>query len=210
MKAITDMNDSNSREKERQLSFDIRRSILLYSYIKHWGQPSRRTISTKKGNPDRVEVYEFPPQQDGVYRIVTIGVSSQPINNYRCANWELLFCLPETLGGANSVSVVNYLLDIMAYSLRSDVDMKIGTTIPETKFAPDPWSTRAILVDEARGEAEEMATFAIGEQNVDLLWLVPITRKEMDYIKQNGLEAFDRLEAKSHFSLLDVNRLGIL
>jgi len=197
-------------DKERRLSLDIKRSIFLASFIKHWGQPSKRTISAKKGEEHGVEVYEFPPQNDGIYRIVTIGVSSQALVSGHTANWELLLCLPESLGGTDSVTAVNYLLDIMAYSLRPDVEMKIGTLIPESSLAPCSWNTKAILVDEARGEAEEISSFTIGQQFIELLWLIPLTGNEYEFIKSKGIEEFDRIESKSDVSLLDVNRLGIL
>jgi len=204
------MDDNSTSLKEQQFSYDIRRSILLAKYIHHWGQPSKRTVSIKEGMDGRVEVYEFPPQQNGVYRIVTIGVSCQTQELGATANWELLFCLPEDLGGTNSESAVHYLLDIMAYSLRADVGMKVGALIPESSLAPGSWSTKAILIDEARGEDEEMSSINIVQQTVDLLWMVPLTRNEYSLIKNKGIEEFDRIEAASDVSLLDVNRDGIV
>lgn len=192
------------------MSFDIRRSILLGKYIDQWGLPLKRTISTKEGNFQGVEVYEFPPKNDGVYRFVTIGLSCQTLDSGVVANWEFLFCLPDSLGSANSSLVVNYLLDIMGYSLRAEVDMKVGVLIPVSSLAPDCWSTKAILVDEARGEAKEMSSHCIGNQNIELLWLIPITSSEYELIKNKGIEEFDQLEAKCGVSLLDVNRDGIV
>ncbi len=203
------MSNSSNEQKAEQLAFDIRRSILLASYLQHWGQPLNRSISMKEGSLLGVEVYEFPAQNDGVHRFATIGVSCQTLDSGSSANWELLFCLPPGLGGADATSVVDYQLDIMAYSLRAEVDMKVGTLIPVSTLAPNAWTTKALLVDEARGEAEEMYFHSIGRKRVELLWLVPLTGSEYDLVKSKGVDAFDRLEAESHVSLLDVNRDGM-
>lgn len=204
------MMSHQAREKENQLSFDIRRSILLSSYIKYWGQPSNRIISLKENSSFGVEIYEFPPNKDSIFRFSTIGLSAQKVNNKDFSNWEFLFCLPEDIGRNDNSVTKNYLLDIMAYSLRSDVKIQIGTTIPESNLAPKPWKTKAILIDEARGEPEEMSCFKIGHQEVNLFWLIPITEAERQYIKKYGVTMFDHLESKSKFSLLDVNRQSMV
>lgn len=204
------MNEISTDQKEKALSFDIKRSIMLASYIKHWGQPSKRTVSRKNADEIGIEVYEFPAVKDEIYRIATIGVSSQELAPNQMANWELLMCLPDTLVGAASEHIVHYLLDVMAYSLRSDVEFKIGAMIPESPLAPHAWNTKAILVDEARGEAEEMSSFQIGAQQVDLLWLVPLTGTEYQFIKQKGIDEFDRIDAESEVSLLDVSRKSLV
>ncbi len=204
------MHNSDKEGKEQELEFDIRRAILLSAYIKHWGQPLTRTIASKKDGGPVVEVYEFVAGHGGLYRFATIGISLQTIGRERHADWEFLFCLPEGFGGAERRAVTNYLLDIMAYSLRQDVEIRVGTLIPTSALAPLEWSTKAILVDEARGEPEEASAFVVGEHKIDLYWLIPITPNEFQFIKTNGINKFDDAEKKSKASLLDVNRKDIV
>jgi len=197
-------------EAERELSVDIHRAILLSQYIKNWGQPSQRTKSRHRDNLSVVEVYEFPPCKDEIYRIATIGISNQLNQNGKVIEFEFLLCLPESLGGVESIIVVYYLLDIMAYSLRSEVHLKIGATIPESVRAPKEWNTKAILFDEARGEPEDMSCLSIGQKTINLFWLVPLTESERKYIKDCGLKAFDNVVQESDWSLIDVNRESII
>ena len=200
----------DERAAEAELSIDIKRAMILGRYIDCWGQPENRTLCSKDDGLPTVEVYGFPPKHDAVYRIATVGISNQARENGSWATWELLFCLPEDLGGANRSEVVNYLLDIMAYTLRDDVSVKEGTTIPETPLAPESWTTRSILFDEARGEPEELSHFHVGTQRVDVFWLVPLTEKERAYVREHGLDAFDEIEMKSDSSLIDVSRKSIV
>jgi len=81
--------------------------------------------------------------------------------------------------------------------------------IRESPLVPESWSAKAIFVDEARGEAEEVSSIKFDQQDVNLFWLVPLNGSEYDLIKREGIEEFDRIEAKSDISLLDVNRQGI-
>lgn len=205
------MNIFLSNTKEDQIYFDILRSIVLASYIKHWGFPFSRTISTKKDQAFGVEVYQFINRETGLYRIATIGVAAQTPITCHSYNKEFLLCLPLDLVDEDNTSLlVNYVLDIMAYSLRSDVDLRVGSTIPESPLAPNTWTTTAMLIDEARGEPEEMESFDIGIYSIDLLWLIPITGSEYKLIKSKGLQEFFQLEDKSDFSLIDVHRSGIV
>ncbi|MDG9672162.1 suppressor of fused domain protein [Hahella sp. CR1] len=197
-------------DDERRLVNDIRRTVILHDYISHWGQPISRTLCSNKNSQVDVEVYEFSSKEDGVYRLATIGISGQVLEGGSLANWEFLLSLPAEWEKEETSEVVNYLLDIMAYSLRPDVEVKVGNTIPETSLAPASWTTKAVLFDEPRGEPEDMSSFKVGDQVVDLIWLVPITEKERQLIKDSGIEEFDKWEAHSDSSLIDVKRMSIV
>lgn len=197
-------------EKARKFSSDIRRTMLLSRFIAEWGQPLERTISTNKNNGCSIEVYEFRGNSNVVSRFVTIGVSGLQTKNRGLASWELMFCLPNNLGGSKSSDIVNYLLDISVYTLRDDVTIEIGSTIPESPLAPIQWSTKAILFDEARGEPEDMSCFQIGQQTVELFWLIPLMGTEYQCIKEHGLELFDTAVSNTGISMLDVNRKPIV
>jgi hypothetical protein len=193
---------------EDPLVADVRRSILLGAYIRCWGQPDERVVS-RRGD-DAVELYSFPFVQTKVHRFATAGVSGLRCEDARLASWELLLTLPRDLGGATSQEVVSLALDVMAYSLRRDVPFKIGLTIPETPLMPKAWSPRALLVDEPRGEPEELTSLRIGSQHVKLVWLVPIHGDERQLIVDEGLDSFDQLAQDSDWSLADPGRPSLL
>ncbi len=71
--------------------FDIRRTIILSSYIKHWGMPEFRRIMSKDG--DAVELYTFPG--DLIQRYATVGLSSCNISNSTQCNTELFLAVPK-------------------------------------------------------------------------------------------------------------------
>ncbi len=199
-------------EIDQTLVNDIRRSIILGKYIEHWGLPKFRTCCRKSEGEDpvAVEVYQFPSRKDGVYRFATVGISGQKTDYGTIAHWEFLLAVPEDLGGASEDKVVHYICDIMAYSLEDGVSVCEGETIPETKLAPEEWSTNAIFFSEALGEPEELSCFHIGAQHVDLIWLVPVTESERLYITDHSLEEFDKKVESAEYSLIDVNRPSII
>lgn len=201
---------AHSDVRSLQLNMDIRRAILLSRFIRQWGLPLERTISTKKEDESRIEVYEFSCPDSQISRFVTIGISGHKTLRDADTGWELLFCLPKDLGGVKNVDIVNYLLDISVYSLRADTLIEVETTIPESSLAPSLWTTKAILFDEARGEPEDMSCFHIGQQSINLFWLIPLTNKEYKYIKECGQEAFDNIADNTDIALIDVNRDSIV
>ena len=191
--------------EEQQLVYDIRRTIILGGYMRHWGMPDTRTIS-RRGD-ESVEIYSFPPKFGGkVHRIATVGLSSQVRESGEVASYELCMVLPEGLGGATKDQVTSFIMDVAAYSLRRDVRFEIGRMIPETPLMPTSWLPRALLLDEPRGEPEEIASFQVGSQRVALIWLVPIHTDEYELIARAGLEAFDELDGRSEWSLTDPKR----
>jgi hypothetical protein len=196
-------------EKQTELRFDIKRSVILNSYVEQWGMPLYRNITTRKSDNSRIEVYSFPDEPNGLYRFATIGVSECKTSMGTDANWEVLYCLPLDLGGADIDEVINYLLDIVAYSLNDVNFFGEGVTIPASPLAPKKWSTSASLIDEPRGEPESLSHFCIGKQRVELLWIVPVLESERLFIKDKGIEAFDNLVSQSNASLINVNRSSI-
>jgi len=98
------------------------------------------------------------------------------------------------------------MFDVMAYSLRPEVRVASGRTIPETRLMPKAWKPRALLFDEPRGEPEDIGSVHVGLQHVELLWLVPIYGEEERLISLEGIEAFDELDQHSEWSLADPAR----
>lgn len=191
-----------------KLSFDIRRTIILSEYMKHWGMPEFR--QTMAQEHELVELYTFPGKDtENITRFSTIGLSSNQIegDENKCnSGVELLMILPKFVAFEQKEKIRNYLFDIASYVLNTlGRKLTAGTTIPESPLAPNNWPN-ALLFDEPLGEAEELGCFHIGTQHVDLLWLIPIYGCEYQVIKEKGLEVFDKFVEKEDCSLIDINR----
>ncbi|MDB5386825.1 MAG: suppressor of fused domain protein [Planctomycetaceae bacterium] len=119
---------------------------------------------------------------------------------------EFVIVLPSSLGGANVNQIFNLVLDVVAHGLSINVDYGIGATLEVVNVMPKTWATRSLLFDEPRGEAEELAAFHIGSQHVDLLWIVPMHQKEIELIRNQGLDVLRDWEAGAEFDLIDPER----
>jgi hypothetical protein len=188
----------------RAFEMDVRRSINLGAYIRHWGMPEYRRVATRKTN--RIEVYSFPNNANAlVYRFATVGISGIRKESGRI-NKELMLALPPDLGGATDDEVFNFMLDVSAYVV-DELDMTQPPMItPETLLAPKKWRTRALLFDQARSEPEELSELAVGPDTVEVLWVIPIYNSEYELIKNSGVEAFDVLADQAGLSPADINR----
>jgi len=192
-----------------ELERDVRSAIILGAYIRDWGLPDER-VTSRRGS-ESVDVYSFPPQKGGLlHRFATVGVSGLERDDGVTAAWEFVVILPAALAGASRNDVTSFILDVMAYSLRSDVRIARGKTVPATPQMPHAWSPKALLMDEPRGEPEALDTFHVGIQHVELLWLVPIYEEEERLIGEKGLAAFDELDDRSEWSLADPARPSVL
>lgn len=188
-----------------KLVFDIRRTLILGVYMRHWGMPEYRWISRREDHT--IEVYSFPPREDEVvHRFATVGVSAVNREDGKPANYELCMVLPDELGGASADEVASFMLDVAVHSYRKDVRCSVGATIPETPLMPAKWRPKALLFDELRGEPEELSHISVGNQSIELLWLIPIHGDEYELIHSEGIEAFDVLDAQSDWSVADPGR----
>lgn len=188
---------------KNELAFDIQRSLILSKYIESWGQPFERTISINDETKHRIEVYVFIDEEIGIHRFATIGVS---IGSLKTQLHEFLFCFNLSFDQEDRKKTVDYILDISVYSQKDEVKIDVGYTVPCSPLAPNYWRTRALLFDEARCEDEHLSSIHVGDKNVELLWVVPITENERKFIQQHKLECFDD-EVKGKFEfLLDVKR----
>ena len=190
---------------EIALENDVRRAVILGLYIRAWGMPKHRVVARRKD--DEVEVYSFQSvHENKIIRYATLGVSKLLRENGGIASWEIYLVVPKDNGGASEVEVESFLLDVMAYSLRSDVKFSIGQTIPASLLVPESWKARALLLDEPRGEPEYFDNIHVGVQHVKIIWLVPIHSDERERIIACGLDEFDRAESATDWSLADPNR----
>lgn len=190
-----------------ELAFDIRRSVILSRYLKYWGIPEdRKSLSL---NNSTVELYVFPGEDmDQVTRFATIGLSSCQMNDKTHCNSELLLVVPYETGHEQHEEINQYLLSISSYILNTlSRNIKAEDIIPPFTLAPNGWP-KAILIDEPRGEPEELASFPISEQHVSLHWLIPIFDEECTMIQTEGIEAFDQAIDEMSISLVDTTRVS--
>jgi hypothetical protein len=194
--------------KEKQLSQDVRRTIILSRCLNEWGMPDKRILSKK--DDDVIEFYSFPPSpKTSVWRIVSIGMSGVKETIYK--NWfELLFILDDETNKTTFEEIANFLMDLFAHSLKVNVTFEPEKTIPETPLMPTSILPKAVLLDEPRGEVEELERFIVGNQQVDLIWVIPIYGTEQQLIVKEGIEAFDKLQEKAAFSLSNIKRPALI
>jgi hypothetical protein len=184
------------------LEYDIRKSILLSAYLKHWGMPDCRYDMTKDG--ETIELYSFPG--DLIHKYATVGLSTCSISDSVPICSELFLALPSHIIDEQSEAIKNYIFDIASYFTQTiGKNVKTGDVVPESPLAPKGWP-KALLFDEPRGEPEDLASFHIGIQHVNLVWVVPIFGNEYDLIKTKGIDHFDEAIQGLDLSVMDVRR----
>ncbi|WP_345142683.1 suppressor of fused domain protein [Flavobacterium ginsengiterrae] len=199
------MNELLDREKE--FIFDIYHSVVLNNYIKYWGMPEYRVISTREKVNEKIYVYYFPcNKKNKICRVATVGLSLQSglSGKVRC---EYIFTLPCDLGNTTLDSVFNYMLDIAAHTVFNISNVLNIPRVMSSRLAPNEWKTKAILFDELRGEDENFSEIICKEAfNTEFIWVVPIYDSEYLSILNNGIDEFDQCEQESEISIVDVNR----
>lgn len=201
------VNDSN-QDSEKLLHFDIYRTIVLGHYIKHWGMPEFRRIVINNDDESKIEIYTFPAASNQhVYRIATVGLAEQKKPDGSNEAQEFFMTLPDDLGGCEIDEVTNYLADIGAHSVKNLGKSELPRIMGESKLAPLKWATKAILIDEPRGESEDFFEISIAKLlDVQFSWIIPIHETEYKFILDNGIDAFDELDRASRFSIADITR----
>lgn len=193
---------------EATLDFDLRRTIILGDYIKAWGMPESRFVTSK--GAQRIETYYFPPHQGVVGRFATVGVSDYMHPDGTSTDWEFLMVLPDDNAGACIDAVAGFLFDVMAATRHSGARLSVGSTIDESPIAPASWKAKALLFDTPRGEPEFLERFHYVKQCIQLFWLIPIYKSERDAIVAHGLDRFDAADQASEWSLVDPLRDALI
>ncbi|OWA34437.1 hypothetical protein B9G55_19275 [Saccharibacillus sp. O16] len=188
-----------------ELEFDLRRTIILSVYLKHWGMPEWRKILFDSDEKTRIELYYFPSvSEDLPARFATIGLSAcryessgAPIHS------EWVMASERGLGGESYERLFDYLADLLVHHIRNGLGGGLPRLMPPSLLAPERWTATALLLDEPRGEDEELESFQVGDQRVELVWALPITPNEAKRISEEGIESFDDHAEESDYSLID-------
>ena len=185
-----------------RLACDLRRSQLLAQYLPAWGLPIERQtyLITARGADIEVEFYLFAGEDaDQVSRFVSIGLSAAA----QC-DFELLLVLPADLAERQSQQIFAFLHNQAQLSLLQwrQFESCYAATQMHYQNLPKGWPEQ-LLFDRAFSEIEQVQKVFVGFQAVELAWLVPLHLDEMELIKTQGLEAFDRQLAAADLSLLE-------
>ncbi|WP_042169656.1 suppressor of fused domain protein [Paenibacillus gorillae] len=193
--------------KERKLSFDIRRTIILGAFIKEWSMPEYRVILNQPDKAIHIEIYYFPAVSDNdVARFATVGLSGTLRSNGQPIYTEWMMALSSDLGGESVDRIFSYVCDLIAHHIETSRNSQIPRVMEESGLAPANWSTKAFLLDELRGESEELEEIQIGNEVVQVVWALPITAQEASLILREGVEAFDSYMADTEHSIIDPRR----
>lgn len=193
--------------KARELSFDIRRTVILGAYMQEWQMPEYRVILSKPETAVHVEIYYFPAAgEDEIARFATVGLSANHRSNGHKAGTEWMLALTSDLGGESVDRIFTYLSDLLAHHIESAGDSRIPRVMGESPLAPANWTTTALLLDELRGESEDLEEIKVGSEGVQILWAVPITGHEAALILREGVESFDAYIEDIEHSIIDPRR----
>lgn len=193
--------------KERELSFDIRRTVILGAYIREWKMPEYRIVLSKPETAVHVEVYYFPADdENAVARFATVGLSVTHRPSGQAVGTEWVMALTSDLGGESVDRIFTYLCDLIAHHIESAGDSRIPRVMEESPLAPANWTTTAFLLDELRGESEELEEVQVGSEKAEILWALPVTPQEAALILNEGVEAFDSYIEEIESSIIDPRR----
>lgn len=153
--------------KERELSLDIRRTVILGAYIREWKMPEYRIVLSKPETAVHVEVYYFPADAENeVARFATVGLSVTHRPSGQAVGTEWVMALTSDLGGESVDRIFTYLCDLIAHHIESAGDSRIPRVMEESPLAPANWTTTAFLLDELRGKVKSWRRFRSGARGL--------------------------------------------
>lgn len=169
---------------------NIRRSLILSSYIKEWGYPKTAHICT--WNNCDIEIYFFPPKDPNhVCRIATIGASKLINNNNEKLLFEYLVVLPPDFSGITEKRIESLIMNLIIHSTKLNWLLKVNEVIEVKNIFPDCWRMSYIWRNEPWAEDESVQSWDFYGQKIDLIWVVPIYETEKKYISEKGRDAFE-------------------
>jgi hypothetical protein len=207
----TDSGGSDDQKTRQELSFDIYRSIVLGKYMLGWGMPEYRvrSFSTKQEFP--IEIYYFPEFcNKGVIRFATIGMALARSPDNKGIDHEWFLALGSDLPKQMVDRVFEYMADLVANNIEVCKNRYPLRVLDASQLAPSEWTTKSVLIDEPRGEPDDMQMISVGTQEYNLQWIVPVTQQEAAYIHKNGIESFDQLVESAELSIIDTYRPSLV
>ncbi|MFD5017402.1 suppressor of fused domain protein [Paenibacillus sp. NPDC058367] len=154
-----------------------------------------------------IELYYFPSiDVNNPARFATVGLSNSIRKTGKPIENEWMIALKPDLGQENIDRIFSYFCDIIAHNIEHIQSSEVPRVMTESALIPENWTTKALLIDELRGESEDLEQIKIGEEIINVLWVVPITPKESRIILYEGIDAFDAYIDNHHYSIIDPTR----
>ncbi|MEE3715750.1 suppressor of fused domain protein [Tumidithrix elongata RA019] len=102
------------------------------------------------------------------------------------------------------------MLTVVAHYHRTEASLADGHTVNFGRpWLPDSYCDRG-LISLPYLDGSELENTVIEGANVRFLWLIPVTLKEVNYKKKEGLEALEEKFEVSHFNYLDPYRQSVV
>lgn len=192
------------------LEYDIFHSILLGHYIRYWGRPSFKKSTAKDGLiPISAYCFEHSANNQEIMYFSTIGLSFQRKKDGTFQKQEFFIVLPKQ-EVTDADIVLNYLLDICVH-LVNNCPRQTPPSLLNSLITPDCWQLDWLLIDEPLGEPEDFAELPeLSEFKPDILWIIPIASSEADYIREEGIEAFEAVCRNQSIDLINPNRPAVI
>ena len=203
----TSLSGDDDSKKRRELLFDIYRSIVLGKYMPFWGMPEYRVQSSSEKQEFPIEIYYFPElRNEGIVRFSTIGMALAKGSDSKEIGHEWFLALASDQSEQMIDRIFEYMADLVANNIEVCKNRRPVRVLDSSQLAPSEWTTKSVLIDEPRGEPDEMQIISVGTREYDLQWIVPVTQQEATYIHKNGIDSFDQLVEDTEFSVIDTYR----
>jgi len=178
-------------------------------YERTWGPAVDTVTFTKDSDPFKeFQVMAFLPHDSRVGRVATHGLSSCIASDGVRVGIELLFALSAEYLRANWGKVRDFAADMAAHLVSHAFRPSPGSTVGNTSLAP--WPPNALIFDVPRGEPEEFEHFEWDGEHCHLVWAIPAYAEEAEFVRTQGIVAFDALVDANDYSLADVFRPSAL
>lgn len=161
---------ANEFSKANELSFDIRKTVILDAYTRVWKIPEY-WITLMKPERVQIEIYFFPAAEEkGVARFATVGLSAAHLFSRQAVGTEWVMAMPGDLGGETLERIFAYLCELIAYHLEAAPDSPIPRLMNESRPTPAYRPLPAPLRGKLMEESEELEEIQIGDEVIRILW----------------------------------------
>ena len=177
---------------------------IIEHYRENWGDSGTARVwgkGPRQELPEEFTVFEFPPSTTRTMWTYATACMSQPDDE---SPVELHLFSPQS-----SQAHVE-LLTAIAHYHRNEVQLGLGHTVNFGR----PWMPGSQcdhgLISLPYLDGPDLEILELDNNTVHFLWLIPITKDELEFKKQNGLEALEKEFDRHEFNYLDPMRDGVV
>lgn len=151
----------------------------------------------------RVAAYGDQPMT-GALTFVTLGLSDQPLGEDGVRQELLLSVMKDDYAD----SLLNVLFGIGHHLSQTGEPAGYGDILDWTEPIVEGGPSHLLVYSPSHlGDDAETVP---GNEPVDILWLIPITQSEADFVRDRGLDAFTSMLAKRDPDLFDLHRDSVV